>query len=223
MDRDPSPLAPASVRRRVVAVAIGVLAAALWHGGVVWGARASWPPPEALDGISWPYWVDGLTLVFGLGLTLPAPRRSGLVVGRLREHWRGVLLVCGGPLALTALVYPLLDTGAFEGWSSSMWTISPLAQDLVFFGFVYRVLDAAWSGRVVARLPVEWPLFLTALIFAAWHIPNFVAMPPGFVAFQLLYVLLGALVIGLARQWTGSLVYGWITHTAANAIAWGVG
>ncbi len=208
--------------RRAVSLCIGLAAAALWHAIWRWLARTA-GPPVWLCGVTWSYWFEGWTLVYGLALTLWAPVRSGLVIGRIREHWRGVLVVCGVPLLLTVVVYPLLDLHAFKGASSSMWTVSPAAQDLVFFGFVYRVLDSAWSGRVIAWLPIEWPLLLTALVFTAWHLPNFAAMPPRFATFQLMYVLLGAAVIGLARQWTGSLLYGWIVHTVANVVAWGVG
>jgi hypothetical protein len=201
-------------------LAIAVAIAAGGHA-VAWTLpRWTWPLPPALDGISWRYWVDLWTLLFGVALVLPAPGRSGLLLGRLREHGRGVLVVCGVPIVLTAAVYPLLPTRPWSGDSSSMWTVSPAAQDLVFFGCIYRVLGESCRGRVLAAVPVERTLFWTALVFTAWHIPNFAALPAGYVAFQLLYVFVGACVVGLARQWTGSLLYGWITHTAVNAIAW---
>ena len=86
-------------------------------------------------------------------LCLSAPRQSGLCIGAIRQHWRGVLL-------------------------------------------------------------------LTAALFALWHVPNFGrGMSIGFVCFQLAYTGLGALVIGMARVWTGSVWYGLITHCANNAIA----
>ena len=207
-------------RGRVLSLVAATAAAAGSHLVVWYGVRSTWPPPPQLSAVSWSYWTDLWMLAYALLLALPAPRPSGLVIGRIRENARGVALVCGVPLLLTAIVYPLLPTRPFAGASSSMWTISPAAQDLVFFGFVYRVLDGPWKGRVVARLPVEWPLLLTALTFAAWHVPNFSAMPAGYVLFQLVYVFAGACVAGLARQWTGSLLYGWALHTAANAIAW---
>ena len=202
------------------AVALALAVAAGWHA-LVWAvSRWAWPPPAPCREVSWGYWIDGWTLVLGVALVLPAPRRSGLVLGRIGEHWRRVLLVCGVPIALTAAVYPFLPTRPWGECSSSMWTVSPLAQDLVFFGCVYRLFDGAFRGRPVAQISVGRPLLWTAVVFAAWHLPNLLWLPAGYVVFQLCYVFAGACVVGLARQWTGSLVYGWVTHSAINAIAW---
>ena len=97
--------------------------------------------------------------------------------------------------------------------------ISPLAQDLLFPGFLYGWLVHAFPQRL-GRLPWNVAMLLTAALFALWHVPNFGrGMSIGFVCFQLAYTGLGALVIGMARVWTGSVWYGLITHCANNAIA----
>ena len=152
-------------------------------------------------------------------LCLSAPRQSGLCIGAIRQHWRGVLLVCGGPIVLAAIVYPNLPERPFAGAPFTMWTISPLAQDLLFPGFLYGWLVHAFPQRL-GRLPWNVAMLLTAALFALWHVPNFGrGMSIGFVCFQLAYTGLGALVIGLARVWTGSIWYGLVTHCANNAIA----
>jgi membrane protease YdiL (CAAX protease family) len=46
--------------------------------------------------------------------------------------------------------------------------------------------------------------------------------PAGFVAFQMFYTFLLLLLIGLSRQWTGSILYVTAAHTAINLIAWAI-
>ena len=159
-------------------------------------------------------------LALGGCLALSAPRASGLRIGTLRRHWRGVLLVCGVPIALTALVYPNLSERPFAGADWSMWAISPLAQDLVFMGFLYGQFERVCPGKVHRRLPPNRALLLTALFFALWHVPNLASMSVGYVAFQLAYTSTGLIVVGLSRQWTGSILYGTLVHSAVNLIAW---
>ena len=38
--------------------------------------------------------------------------------------------------------------------------------------------------------------------------------------FQLGYTFIGCVLLGISRQWTGSIVYATVTHTAVNYIAW---
>src|SRR5688572_25671761 len=53
--------------------------------------------------------ADLVLILMGLILVLPAPRASGLCIGRIRENWRRVLLLIGTLLLLTAIVYPFLE------------------------------------------------------------------------------------------------------------------
>lgn len=172
------------------------------------------------DMLSYALFHDLVLLVLGACLALSSPRQSGLRLGALRDHWRGVLLVCGVPILLTAIVYPNLPSRPFAESNWSMWLISPLAQDLVFIGFLYGQLDRVFPSRVCERLPVSTALVLTALFFALWHVPNFEGMSVGYVTFQLIYTAAGLVVVGLSRQWTGSIAYATITHSAINLIAW---
>lgn len=159
-------------------------------------------------------------LAFGLLLLAAAPRRSGLCLGDIRTAWKGVLLVCAGPVLATAIVYPLLPTRPWGGQSVHMWLTSPLAQQAVFTGYIFGGLDRLFPGRVWQRLPFTRGLLLTAAYFAAYHLPNFLGLPGGYVAFQLCYTFAGCMIVGLARVWTGSILYGVLTHMAVNAIAY---
>lgn len=179
---------------------------------------------NVLGGEDWlPYELfhNLVLLLLGLLLALSAPRQSGLRIGEIREHWRGVLLVCGLPILASALVYPNLQVRPFAESHWSMWSISPLAQELVFTGFIYGQLNRVFPGWIHSRIPLNRALVLSGVFFAIWHLPNLAeGMPGRYMAFQLCYVFLGAVTVGLARQWTGSIWYVAITHTVINAIAW---
>jgi len=130
-----------------------------------------------------------------------------------------VLGICALPVALTAIIYPFTSR-PFQCVRVGVWLISPAAQDLLFTGYLYGLLDAAFPGRLIGRLPMNKAVFITASFFALWHVPNFAGMHASFVSFQLLYTFLGGARILLARQLTGSVLPGIITHMAVNFIAW---
>jgi len=102
----------------------------------------------------------------------------------------------------------------------SMWLLGPFGQDLLFGGFLYGKLAPLYPHRLHRRIPIQGAIVVTALFFAAWHLPNFASMRPGFVCFQLAYTFAAALLGGLSRQWTGSILYLTLAHSAANFIAW---
>jgi membrane protease YdiL (CAAX protease family) len=66
-----------------------------------------------------------------------------------------------------------------------MWLISPLAQELVFTGYLYGRLEPLFPGYVHPRFRVRWALVVIGLCFAAWHLHNVGKLPAAFVAFQL--------------------------------------
>ena len=163
-----------------------------------------------------------LSLLFGLALALSAPRRSGLRIGDVRPHLRGVLAACGIPVILAAIIYPLLPVRPFSGAAAGLWLISPPAQDLLFIGYLYGRLEPLYPYFVSPRIPVRRALVITALFFSAWHLPNFSTIPSGFVVFQISYTFAIFIVAGLSRQWTGSMLYFTLSHMGINFIAWWV-
>jgi len=161
-------------------------------------------------------------LAIGLLLALSAPRRSGLIVGELRPHWWKVIIVCAIPVILMLLDdTPKQGDSPFAQQSYTMWLLSPMAQDLIFIGFLYGQLEQAKPGTLHPKLPISWALAFTAFFFAIFHLPNLAAgMSPGFMLFQLAYTGVGLLVVGLSRQWTGSILYAVLAHTLVNFLAW---
>lgn len=173
-----------------------------------------------LKALPWIWYVSLLFLVAGLALALSAPEKSGLQVGAIRAHWKKVLLVCGGSVLVVAAVYPQLPTRPFDGASATMWLISPAAQELLFLGYLYGRLERAFPGYVHSKIPLAKALVITMFFFALWHLPNFFGIPAAYVLFQLFYTGVLGIIPGLSRQWTGSIYYAVVTHSAINFIAW---
>ncbi len=162
---------------------------------------------------------DATTGVMPLLLCIGSPLRSGLRFGR----WQACALKVGGicvlPILLTAILYPLTSR-PFSGGRIGLWLVSPLAQDLLLAGYLYGLLDDAFPDHVHPRCRVSWAVLVTAAFFALWHVPNFWDMPPSYVAFPLFYTAMGGAWMLPARQLTGSILPGVVTHMACNFISW---
>jgi membrane protease YdiL (CAAX protease family) len=207
-------------RREGVAVAVALTLAASAVPGSRTFAHLWSEDVLGLRGLPWPVFHSFALLAFGLLLALPTRERSGLRVGAVREHWPRVLLVCGLPPLLAALVYPNLPVRPFSGAYVTMWLVSPLAQTLVFQGFLYGYLEPRFPEYVHPRVPVRWALVIVMLLFAFWHVPNFLGTAPRYVWFQLFYTGVLGIVPALSRQWTGSIWYAALCHSAVNFVAW---
>jgi membrane protease YdiL (CAAX protease family) len=223
MDTSSEPPPDAAERRAWLCAAAVITFAYPWLAWEV--AARTWRllPPAWQQAVGWPDWHGAGELAYGLMLALPTWHASGLRLGDLRGHWRGVLAVCGLPVVLAALVYPRLPERPFHDDGHAFWLLSAPAQELVFTGFLYGRFERLFPAYVHPRLPVRRGLVVTAAFFAAWHLRNFGSVSVGFVLFQLAYTFLGCVWVGLARQWTGSVLPGVVTHMAVNAIANGSG
>ena len=163
------------------------------------------------------FW-DALTLLVPLILCLAVPARSGWRIGVWQGRGWKVLGICILPIVLTAIVYPFTSQ-PFKGDRTGVWLISPAAQDLMFTGYLYGLLDSAFPGPIHHRFRVNKAIFLTSLFFALWHVPNFLGIQPSYVVFQLVYSFIGGAWVLLTRQLTGSVLPGIATHMAVNSIA----
>jgi len=182
----------------------------LWSEGVL-----------GLGWVPWSWYSKGVLLALGLVLVLPTLQRSGICIGGIRRYRLRVLLITLLVMGCVAAVYPRLPIRPFSGGSAATWIISPVSQDLIFWGYLFGRLRLAFPGYVHNRFPVETALCITAVLFAFWHTPNFLSVSVSFVAFQLFYTSVCGIVGGLTRQWTGSLLPVVFIHSATNFIAWG--
>ena len=101
-----------------------------------------------------------------------------------------------------------------------MWLIGPPSEDLVFSGFLFGKFDQLWPGPIARWLPVHWGVVVSAIYFSLWHAQNFESMDSTFVCQQMAYTFAGGIVLGLTRQWTGSILFVTLTHMIVNFIAW---
>ena len=210
--------------RQRVWLLVGVAITVLAHVFPEWLYSATWVHfPRALKAAGPSNWYDVCALAYGLLLTLPCPRRSGLHFGQIAGRRCRVALACGLPVLAAAVVYPQLPVRPFAGSSVGMWLISPLAQDLVFMGFLYSRYETVFPGHIHPKVPIARALVLAALFFSMWHLVNLGRVPAPYLLFQLAYTFAGGVITGLARQWTGSVLYTAAAHMAVNWIAWAAG
>lgn len=145
------------------------------------------------------------------------------------QHWRDTLAFQSLPLK--ALGFGLLVYGAYFGVQAVMEllvpvdlgdvmtplagtrhlglavafvVIAPLIEELVFRGYLF----AAWRHT---RLGLWGTIVLTSVIFTAIHIGQYTGM-------ALLYVFVFSLILGLAREKTGSIWTPMLLHTVNNLI-----
>jgi membrane protease YdiL (CAAX protease family) len=167
-----------------------------------------------------PLYYDSLSLAFGLLLVLGAPRKFGLCLGDIGPNWRRVLAVIAIPLTVCTIGCQFVPLPSWVGSNVGIWLVSPLAQDLVFAGFLYTTIEAAFPGNVHSRMPIRKTLLITGVFFSLHHVQNFLNTDAALVWLQLGYTYLGFVFAGLTRQWTGSLLYLTLSHSAGNFIAW---
>lgn len=82
-------------------------------------------------------------------------------------------------------------------------TLGPLVEELFFRGFLYPVLARRWG--------VTWGILLTALPFAAMHLPQY-----GYAWGALLVILIVGIVCGAVRAVTKSVGASFLVHVGYN-------
>jgi len=156
---------------------------------IVWGSLitfASWAVPywllytvfqhhdDAIEiRLGWNNWCMIWSLVFSVLLIAPNPAYYGIRIGEIRDKWKWVLLICLVPILLTWIVYPRLPSQSFSGFGLWWWFTSPLAQDLLFAGYLYTKASEVFEGVLHEKLPLNTCIFVVAALFSLWHTPNF--------------------------------------------------
>jgi len=82
-------------------------------------------------------------------------------------------------------------------------TLGPLVEELFFRGFLYPVLARRWG--------IAWAVFLSALPFAALHLPQY-----GWAWGAMLVILVVGIVCGLVRAVTKSVGASFLVHVGYN-------
>lgn len=82
-------------------------------------------------------------------------------------------------------------------------SLGPLVEEIFFRGFFYPVIARRWGAG--------WGVFLSALPFAAMHLPQY-----GYAWTALLVVMIVGLVCGTVRAVTGSVAASFLVHVGYN-------
>lgn len=108
------------------------------------------------------------------------------------------------PVDLGEVITPLAGTRHF-GLALAFVVIAPLIEELVFRGYLF----AAWRHT---RLGLWGTLILTSVLFTALHMEQYSGLLLG-------YLFVFSLILGLAREKTGSIWTPLILHMVNNLIA----
>lgn len=179
------------------------------------------PKPGYLPGALLKLFVAG-ALCF---LTL---RTSGLGLGdRLgwQRHWKAILVLCVIPPLVSLAVYPNFTSRPFYGASSGFWLLLPLAEELLFTGFIYGQMTTvfgkpsqSWQGAFGSA-----PL-ITASLFSIYHWSD-LRFSDGasifgfsYASLQMIYALFSSLLMMNIRRWTDSIWPAVLSHIAVNAL-----
>lgn len=170
--------------------------------------------------------LDIALLVFGLLLVASHPVRSGITLGT-GQHRSKVLtamaIIIGGVLAYRLII----GVGAFDGWSTSwsIWAISPVAQELVFSGFILGLLNEHFPRWWHPSLPLTGAVVLSAALFGMWHFIPDLIFDDGdwtWLLFRQAYTAIPWMLYAMTRLWTGTILYAVIMHVIANFITFGL-
>lgn len=170
--------------------------------------------------------VDVAFLVFGLLLVASHPVRSGITLGT-RQH-RSKALAVAAVIIGGVLTYRFaLEGNAFDDWSTnwSIWAISPVAQELVFSGFILGFLNEYFPRWWHTSIPLTGAVVISALLFGMWHfIPDliFTDREMDWLIFRQAYTAIPWMLYAMTRLWTGTILYAVIMHIAVNFITLGL-
>lgn len=141
------------------------------------------PPPDPVfySQAALVVWFAGY-LLFPHGLTQhlrSAARRAFSVAHLRRSKWGGltcVLFACATFSAQVASqgnlsLEPLMTVDLSTSERAAVWFFAPLVEELYFRLVIQTILKARCSKNNLGRLAVFWPIYLTSLLFALFHLP----------------------------------------------------
>jgi membrane protease YdiL (CAAX protease family) len=125
------------------------------------------------------------------------------------------------PPAIASIVIPRLPERPFAGQEIGAWLLSPLAEELLFTGFLFGQLIRHFPNPIRPWLRMPAAVLLTAAFFSLGHGWNlaFSKMSVEYAVFQLGYTFVGGIVHALIRYWSGSIWYAVLVHMSVNWIA----
>lgn len=124
------------------------------------------------------------------------------------SNWK-TLACCFGLLALGIVIFVLLGINKyFHGVKSPVifFLFTPIAEELIFRGWVYRQIEKWW----------KWPVVISALFFGLHHLQYFGYHLTNFAIFQVAYTFVLGLFLGKIRKDSGSIYLPLLAHILLN-------
>lgn len=161
-------------------------------------------------------------LIWLIPLVIWRPRLFGFQVGKIRQHWRMLLIML---LANCGVIGAYLWlTGSTTPYSGNQWLLTeiftvPVVEEIFWRGLVFSVLLMALSRLYPAHTSSTVAVWLSGLAFGLLHANNLVAgVPIQFVAIQVFNAVIWGVVYGYARAKTASIYPSIFLHAAMNLV-----
>lgn len=170
-----------------------------------------------------------IELLVAIGLTCYNPAAFGVALGRWRDHARAWWLyaIGFGFLVVYVPAFTLLDPfyQPRPGWIG-LFTIGPLAEELIFRGFLFAVLVDLAGPRYDPRKLLTKPVIWNGVLFGLWHLgPLYKAAFEGVTAdlwqvpLRVVVTGTGGLYLAALREKTGSILGPSFLHMLFNVLA----
>ena len=170
-----------------------------------------------------------MVLLVGIALTCYNPDAFGVRLGRRRDHARAWWLyaIGFGFLSVYVPAFTLADPFYQPRPSSiGLFTIGPLAEELIFRGFLFAVLVDLAGDRYNPRKLLTAPVIWNGVLFGLWHLgPLYRAAIEGTTAdlwqvpVRVVVTGAGGLYLAALREKTGSIVGPTVLHMLFNLLA----
>lgn len=155
-------------------------------------------------------------LVVALVLVGAAPRAFGLQLGRTGSHLVAVALSIAAAAGAAAVFRAVGGEVPWSGWE--IWVGVPVAEELLFRGFLLTALLWALRHGFDDAVAVPVALGVSALVFGLEHLGN-ADIGAALVAVQVAAAVCLGVLAGWLRVRTDSLVGPVLTHGTLNLVA----
>jgi len=167
-----------------------------------------------------------MLLLVGIVLTCYNPEAFGVALGRHRRAW-WLYAIGAFFLVVYVLAFKLLDPfyQPMPG-NISLFTLGPLAEELIFRGFLFAVLVDLAGNRYDPKKLLTAPVVWTGVLFGLWHLgPLYRAAIEGVTAdlwqvpVRVVVTGLGGVYLAALREKTGSILGPTLLHMLFNLLA----
>jgi membrane protease YdiL (CAAX protease family) len=161
-------------------------------------------------------------LILLVPLVIWKPRLMGFQIGKIRQHWRMLLVMLLANCGVIAAYFWL--TGSTTPYSRNQWLVTeiiivPIVEETFWRGMVFFVLLWALRKFTAKNTCTTLTILLSGLAFSLLHANNFFAgVPLQFIAIQVLNATIWGIMYSYARAKTDSIYPSMLLHAAMNLV-----